>query len=107
MKVKEDSEKAGLKFNIQKNLDHVILSHHFMANRWGKNGNSDRFYLLDSKIIADSDCSHKIKRRLFFGKKAMTNLDSILRSRNITLPTKVCIELWFFQWSCMDVKVGP
>ena len=91
MKVKEDSEKAGLKFNIQKNLDHVILSHHFMANRWGKNGNSDRFYLLDSKIIADSDCSHKIKRHLFLGRKAMTNHDGVLKSRDITLLTKVII----------------
>ena len=91
MKVKEDSEKAGLKFNIQKNLDHVILSHHFMANRWGKNGNSDRFYLLDSKIIADSDCSHKIKRHLFLGRKAMTNQDGVLKSRDITLLTKVII----------------
>ena len=60
-----------------------------MANRWGNNGNSDRLYLLDSKIIADGDCSHEIKRHLHLRKKAMTNLDSILISRDITLQTKV------------------
>ena len=53
------------------------------------------------------DCSHEIKRRLLLGRKGMTNLDSILKSRDITLPTKVClVRLWFFQWSCMDVRVG-
>ena len=63
-------------------------SHHFMANRWG---NSGRLYLFifGSKITADGDCSHKIKRRLLLGRKAMTNLDSILKSRDITLITKV------------------
>ena len=61
-----------------------------MANRWGNNGNSERFYF-GSKITADGDCSHEIKRRLLLGRKAMTNLDSILKSRDITLPTKVCI----------------
>ena len=60
-----------------------------MANRWGNNGNSDRLYFFGSKITADGDCSHEIKRRLFFGRKAMTNLDSILKSRDVTLPTKV------------------
>ena len=60
-----------------------------MANRWGNNGNSERFYLLGSKITADGDCSHEIKRRLLLGRKAMTNQDSILKSRDITLPTKV------------------
>ena len=60
-----------------------------MANRWGKNGNNDRLYLGDSKITADGDCSHEIKRRLLLGRKTMTNLDSILKSRDITLPTKV------------------
>ena len=59
--------------------------------RWGRNGNSDRLYVLDSKITANGDCSHEIKRRLFPGRKAMTNLDSILKSRDITLPTKVHI----------------
>ena len=60
-----------------------------MANRWGNNGNSDRLYFLGSKITADGDCSHEIKRRLFLGKKAMTSLDSILKSKDITLPRKV------------------
>ena len=69
--------------------DHGIQSHHFMANRWGKNGNSDRLYFGGSKIIADSDCSHRIKRCFLLVRKAMTNLDSILKSRDITLPTKV------------------
>ena len=64
-----------------------------MANRWGKSGNCGRFYFLqikfDSKIIADGDCSHEIKRRLLLGRKVMTNLDNILKSRDIILPTKV------------------
>ena len=62
-----------------------------MANRWGKNGNSERLYFGGSKVTADSDCSHEIKRRLLLGRKAMTNLDSILKSRYITLPTKFCL----------------
>ena len=62
-----------------------------MANRWGNNGNSDRLYFWGSKISADGDCSHGIKRRLLLGRKAMTNLDNILKSRDITLPTKVHI----------------
>ena len=60
-----------------------------MADRWGNNGNSERLYFLGSKITADGDCSHEIKRHLPLGRKAMTNLDSILKSRDITLPTKV------------------
>ena len=60
-----------------------------MANRWGNNVNSDRLFLGGSKITADGDCSHEIKRHLLLGRKAMTNLDSILKSRDITLPTKV------------------
>ena len=60
-----------------------------MANRWGNNGNSDGLYFLSSKIIADGDCSQEIKRCLFIGRKAMTNLDSILKIRDIPLPTKV------------------
>ena len=91
MKVKEESEKAGLKLNIPKNKDHGIWSHHPMANRWVNNENSDRFYFLGSKITAEGDCSHEIKRRLLLGRKAMTNLDSILKSRDITLPRKVCL----------------
>ena len=61
-----------------------------MVNRWGDNRNSDRLFIfLDSKVTADGDCSHKIKRCLLLGRKAMTNLDGILKSRDITLPTKV------------------
>ena len=62
-----------------------------MANRWEKSGNSNRFYFLSSKIIADCDCSHEIKRCLLLRRKAMPNLDCILKSRDITLPTKVHI----------------
>ena len=64
------------------------------------------FIFLSSKISAGGDYSHEIKGHLLLGKKAMTNLDSIFKSRDITLPTKVCVvKLWFFQWSCMDVRV--
>ena len=62
-----------------------------MACRWGRNGNSDRLYFLGFKITADGDCSHDIKRLLLLGRKVMTNLDSILKSRDITLLTKVRI----------------
>ena len=61
-----------------------------MANRWGNSGNSERLYFGGSKIITEGDCSHEIKRRLLLGRKVMTNLDSILQSRDITLPTKAC-----------------
>ena len=60
-----------------------------MANRWGNSGNSDRLYFLGLQITTDGDCSHEIKRRLLLGRKAMTNLDSILKRRDITLSTKV------------------
>ena len=62
-----------------------------MANRQGSSGNSDRLNFFGSKITADGDCSHEIKRRLLLGRKAMTNLDSILKSRDITLQTKFCL----------------
>jgi len=62
-----------------------------MANRWGNNGNSDRFYFGVSKITADGDSSHEIKRHLLLGRKVMTNLNSILKNRDTTLPTKVCL----------------
>ena len=62
-----------------------------MASRWGNNGNSGRLYFLGSKITVDGDCSHEIKRCLLLGMKAMTNLDRILKSRDITFPTKVCL----------------
>ena len=60
-----------------------------MENRWGNNGNRDRIFFFDSIITADIDCSHEIKRHLLLGRKVMTNLNSILKSRDITLPTKV------------------
>ena len=91
MKVKEENEKAGLKLNIQKTKDHGIQSHHFMANRWGYNETVIDFIFLGSNITADGDWSHEIKRCLLLGRKAMTNLDSIFKSRDITLPTKICL----------------
>ena len=84
MKMKEESEKVGLKLNIQK-TNIMVWSHHFMANRWGNSGNSDDLILGGFKITADSDCNHEIKRLLLLGRKVMTNLHSILKSRNITL----------------------
>ena len=62
-----------------------------VANRWRKNGNSDRLYFGGSKITVDGDCSHEIKRCLLLGKKVMTNLDSTFKSKDVTLPTKVCL----------------
>ena len=62
-----------------------------VGNRWGNSGNSVRLYFLGSKITADGDCSHEIKRRLLLGRTVMTNLDRIFKSRDITLPTKVCL----------------
>ena len=91
MKVKEESEKVGLKLNIQKTkimASGLITS--WQTDKETVDTVSD-FIFLGSKIIADGDCSHEIKRRLLLGRKAMTNLDSILKSRNITLPTKVCL----------------
>ena len=87
MKVKEESEKVGLKAQHSENEDHGIWSHHFMGHRWGNSGNSLFFWA--PKITADGDCSHEIKRHLLLGRKVMTNLDSIFKSRDITLPTKV------------------
>ena len=71
--------------------DHGIQPDHFMANRRVISGNSDRFYFLGSRITMDSDCSHEIKRHLLLGRKAMTNWDSILKSRDIALLKKVHI----------------
>ena len=89
MKVKEESEKVGLKFNIQKTK--IMTSSPISS--WPIDGKIvetvTHFIFGGSKITADGDCSHEIKRRLFLGRKVMTNLDSILKSRNITLPTKV------------------
>ena len=91
MKVKEESKKVGLKLNIQKTKILASSPIHFMANRWGNNGNSNRLYFGVSKITTDGDCSHEFKRRLLLGRKAMTNLDSTLKSRDITLPIKVSL----------------
>ena len=89
MKVKEESEKAGLKLNIQKTK--IMTSGPITS--WQIDGETMEtvtdFIFLGSKITADGDCSHEIKRCLLLGRKAMTNLDSILKSRDITLPTKV------------------
>ena len=89
MCMKEESEKAGLKLNIQK--PKIIASSPITS--WqidgGKVETSARFYFLGSEITADGDCSHEIKRHLFLGRKAMTSLDSVLKSRDITLPIKV------------------
>ena len=83
--------KSWLTAQHSENEDHGIRSHHFMANRWGNNENSERLFgeVRASKITADGDCSHEIKRCLLLGRKIVTNLDSILKSRDITLPTKV------------------
>ena len=86
MKVKEESEKVGLKLNIQKTK---IWSHHFMARDGETMETATDFIFFGSKITADGDCSHEIKRHLLLEIKAMTKQDSILKSRNITLPTKV------------------
>ena len=85
MKVKEESEKVGLKLNLQKSKI-MASGPFFMANRWR---NSHRFYFLGSKITVDGHCSHEIKRCLLLGRKVTTKLDSILKSRDITLPTEV------------------
>ena len=91
MKVKEDSEKDGLKLNIQKTK--IIASGPITS--WQIDGETmeivTAFILGGSKITADGDCSHEIKRCLLLGRKVMINLDSILKSRDITLPTKVCL----------------
>ena len=91
MKVKKESEKVGLKLNIQKTK--IMASGPITS--WQIDGETVEtatdFIFLGSKITADGDCSHEIKRLLFLGRKVMTNLDSILKSRDITLPTKVCL----------------
>ena len=94
MKVKERVKKLTFK-----NQENGIWSHHFMVNRWGNIENSERLlFSLGSKITVKCDCSHKIKRCLLLGRKAMTNLDSVLKSTNITLPIKVrIVKLWFLQ----------
>ena len=89
MKVKEENKKSWLKNQHSKNKDHGILSHHFMAIDGEITQTVMDFIFLGFKITADGDCSHKIKRCLLLGRKVMTNLDRILKSRDISLPTKV------------------
>ena len=95
MKVKEESEKVGLRLNIQKTK--IMASGSITS--WQIDGETVEtvadFIFLGSKITAHGDCSHEIKRRLLLGRKVLTNLDSTLKSRDITLPTKS--RLWFFQ----------
>ena len=95
MRMKEESEKAGLKFNIKKTK--IMASGPITS--WQIDGEKVEtvrdFILGSSQITADGDCSHEIKRHLLLGRKAITNIDSILKSRDITLPTKS--KLWFFQ----------
>ena len=107
MKVKEESEKVGLKLNNQKTK--IMASGPITS--WEIDGETVEmvadFILGGSKITADGDYSHEIKRRFLLGRKVMTNLDSILKSRDIILPKRsVSSRLWFFQWSCMDVRIG-
>ena len=107
MKMKEESEKVGLKLNIQKTK--IMASSPITS--WQIDGETvetvaNFFWGEGSKIIADGDFSHKIKRRLLLGRKVMTNLGSILKIRDITLPTKVhLVNAMVFQ-SCMHVRVG-
>ena len=100
-------KKVGLKLNIQK----MKIMASSPITSWEIDGQTvetvSYFILGGSKITADGDCSHEIKRHLVLGRKVMTDLDSILKSRDITLPIKsVYSRLWFFQWSYMDVRVG-
>ena len=94
MRVKEESEKVVLKLNIQKTkimTSGPMTSWEIEKGNSGNSGNSVRLYFGGSRITADGDCSHEIKRRLLLGRKVMTNLDSIFKSRDITLPTKVLL----------------
>ena len=92
MKLKEESEKVGLRLRIQKTKDHGIWSHHFMANRWRNSGNSVRLYCFGlQKSLQMVTAAMKLKDTLLLGRNVMTNLDSILKSRDSTLQTKVCL----------------
>ena len=107
MIVTEESEKFGLKLSIQ-NIKIMASSPITSWQIYGERMESLRdFISLGSKITADGDYGHEIKRRLFLGRKVMTNLDSILKSKIITLPTKIhLVKVMVFQRSCMDVRVG-
>ena len=103
MKVKEEREKVGLKLNIQKTK--IMASSPITS--WQIDGKTVEtvadFIFLGSKITADGDCSHEIKRRLLLGRKVMTNLDSIFKSRDIR---SILVKAMVFQQSCMDVRFG-
>ena len=108
MKVKVESEKVGLKLNIRK----MKIMASSPITSWEIDGETvetvSDFIFEGSKITADGDCSHEIKRHLLLGRKVMTNLDSILKSRDITLPTNVHIsKAMVFLQSCMNVSVEP
>ena len=104
MKVKEESEKVGLKLTTQKTK--IMASGPITS--WEIDGETVRdFIFWGSKLTADGDCSHEIKRCLLLGRKVTTNLDSSFKSRDITLPTKVrLVKAMVFPWSCMVVRVG-
>ena len=107
MKVKVESGKVGLKLNIQK----MKIMASGPITSWQIDGETVEtvpdFIFLGSKITADGDCSHEIKRCLLLGREVMTNLDSILKTRDVTLPTKVClVKAMVFRWSYMDMRVG-
>ena len=107
MQVKEESEKVGLKLNIKKTK--IMTSSPITS--WEIDGKTvetvSDFIFWGSRFTADGDCSLEIKIRLLVGRKVKTNLDSILKSRDITLPTKVhLVKAMVFQWSCMDVRFG-
>ena len=110
MKVNAESEKVGLKLNIQK----ITITASGPITSWQIDGETmeavTNFIFSDSKITVDSDCSHEIKRCLLLGRKAMTNLDNVLKSRDITLPTKVCLvkpmvfPLVMYECECWTIK---
>ena len=107
MRVKDKSEKADLKEH-SKDQNHSIQSHYFLANIRGKSESSDRFSFLGLQNPCCSDCSLETKRCLLLGRKALMNLDSMLKIRDIALPIQVHkVQLWFFSESCMDKRVGP
>ena len=107
MNVKEESEKVGLKLNIQK----MKIMASGPITLWEIDGETvetvSDFIFLGSKITADGDCSHEIKRRLLVGRKVTTSLDSILKAETLLFQQKsIKSRLWFLLWSCMDVRVG-
>ena len=107
MKAREESEKVGLKLSLHK----TKIMESGPITPWEIDGETvetvSDFIFLGSRITADSGCSHEIKRHILLGRKVMTNLDSISKSRDITLPTKVClVKAMVFPVVCMDVRVG-